>query len=168
MVNPPPRKTRASSNPPNHELAVQIGLALRAGLRGLGVVLSWLAAKGVAFLRWVSPHVQAGAKRGAREAHAAAGSVGRGAVKHRGLLFRGSHRILWWTALALLFVAGRTVMDGFATDAALGQAPTFFAIGLGLSAFVLLFASETRLRLGAFALATAHGAFAIALQTLGA
>lgn len=71
------------------------------------------------------------------------------------------YRLSWWSALLLLLRGGATLGDVH-SDAALEQvALPMFLIGLGLCVFVLMMAAPRRLRIGAFALAFAHGSLAL-------
>lgn len=81
-------------------------------------------------------------------------------LSHRLGLFRLSHRVMWWGALALMLLAGRALLGGFEEVTLLPETYMHFALGLGLCCVVLVFAVERRLRVAAFLLGGGHGALA--------
>jgi len=82
-------------------------------------------------------------------------------MRHRLVAFRVSHRVMWWAALVVLFVAGRALLGGLETAPWVDRVHVQFTVGLILCAMVLVLAAERRLRVAAFVLGTGHGAFAL-------
>jgi hypothetical protein len=82
-------------------------------------------------------------------------------VRHRVVIFRASHRMMWWSALAILLIVGQALLGGLESGLLTHEAHVYFAVGLGLCATVLFFAAERRLRLASFFLGTSHGAMAL-------
>lgn len=91
---------------------------------------------------------------------------GQGLWNRRLGLFRASHRLMWWSALALMAITGRALLSGHEVGPVVDQAYLLFAAGLGLCLFVLAFAAEQRLRIAALVLGGGHGAMAVLAWTL--
>lgn len=81
--------------------------------------------------------------------------------RHRLTVFRATHRLMWWGALAAMFVAGRALLSGTEIGPIVDEAHLWFGGGLALCLVVLLFAAERRMRLAAFVLGAGHGAFGL-------
>ena len=77
--------------------------------------------------------------------------------RHQAVLFALFVRALWWTALALLFVGGRALVEIHERAPFVQQALPVFLTGLAMCAFLLVVASPARLRWAAFALGLGHG-----------
>lgn len=85
-------------------------------------------------------------------------------------LVRVGHRLLWWTALALLMLVGLALLgEGGSPGAELVQDSmlSWFVLGLAMAGVVLLTAPETRMRRAAFALAGSHGTLALLVWFTG-
>ncbi len=77
--------------------------------------------------------------------------------RHQAVLFALFTRALWWTALVLLFLGGRALVEIHERAPFVQQALPVFLTGLALCAFLLVVASPARLRWAAFALGLGHG-----------
>ena len=77
--------------------------------------------------------------------------------RHQDVLFALFVRALWWTALVLLFLGGRALIDIHAAPAFSERALPVFLTGLALCGFLLVAARPARLRWAAFALGLGHG-----------
>lgn len=140
--------------------ATRVGVQLTGGLaRGLR-----------ASARWMWPRLR-------RAAIVTGGGLARASVRaarwcwtQRVALTRVGHRLLWWTALVLLVLAGRALLGegtGPGDELWLGSMLQWFVIGLAMAGVVLLTAPEPRMRRAAFALAGSHGALALLVQFAG-
>jgi len=78
-------------------------------------------------------------------------------ARHQALLLALFTRALWWTALVLLFLGGRALVEIHERSPFLATALPSLLAGLALCAFLLLFASQARMRWAAFALGLGHG-----------
>ncbi len=78
-------------------------------------------------------------------------------ARHQALLLALLTRALWWTALVLLFLGGRALVEIHERSPFLATALPSLLAGLALCAFLLLFASQARMRWAAFALGLGHG-----------
>ena len=83
------------------------------------------------------------------------------ALRHRVPIFRLSHRVMWWGALALMLVAGRALLGGLGDGVPMDSTHLYFGAGLALCCVVLVFAAERRMRVAAFLLGSGHGAIAL-------
>jgi hypothetical protein len=77
--------------------------------------------------------------------------------RHRAVLLALFARALWWTALALLFLGGRALVEIHERAPFVEAALPVLLTGLVLCAFLLLFARHARMRWAAFALGLGHG-----------
>jgi len=77
--------------------------------------------------------------------------------RHRAVLFGLFTRALWWTALVLLLLGGRALIEIHERSPFLEAALPSLVAGLALCAVLLLFASQARMRWAAFALGLGHG-----------
>ncbi len=91
-------------------------------------------------------------------------ALGRGLVRHHGVLLGLVHRLMWWGSLALLIVGGRIAIDPHGHP--LAEAVPFFVGGFALCAFAILLAASPRIRVAAFALGVSHAGLALLLWTL--
>lgn len=78
-------------------------------------------------------------------------------ARHQALLLALLTRALWWTALVLLFLGGRALVEIHERSPFLATALPSLLAGLALCAFLLLFANQARMRWAAFALGLGHG-----------
>ncbi|MCA9697015.1 MAG: hypothetical protein KC431_05795 [Myxococcales bacterium] len=85
----------------------------------------------------------------------------------RQAIARVGHRLLWWGALVILLLVGRALLGSGGDPEILASATIWFATGLSMSVLVMLGAPETRMRLGAFALAGGHGALGLLAHLVG-
>lgn len=120
------------------------------------------------FVRRATPVVRRGVRRGvvagARGGARAARALHRTARRRRALLVAATHRLAWWSALALLVVGGRPILGAEPLPeqwAALAP----FAAGLLLCAAVRLLARPGRLRLAALGLGALHGTAVVLVWT---
>ncbi len=88
--------------------------------------------------------------------------------RHQAVLFALFVRALWWTALALLFLGGRALVEIHEAAPFVQQALPVFLTGLALCAFLLVVASPARLRWAAFALGLGHGGLLALVWVVGA
>lgn len=111
--------------------------------------------------RWSRPH----AKRTMTAATVALRGACRTGWHHRAVGFGLFLRFLWWSALALLMVAGRNLV---AFDRVLDLETTTWIFGAGLlcCAVVLMAARPRYLRFAAWSLGTVHGAGLMLTQAL--
>jgi hypothetical protein len=77
--------------------------------------------------------------------------------RNQAVLFALFVRAMWWTALALLFLGGRALVEIHDHAPFVQQALPVFLSGLAMCAFLLIVASPARLRWAAFALGIGHG-----------
>ena len=77
--------------------------------------------------------------------------------RNQAVLFALFVRAMWWTALALLFLGGRALVEIHDHAPFVQQALPVFLSGLAMCAFLLVVASPARLRWAAFALGLGHG-----------
>jgi len=77
--------------------------------------------------------------------------------RHQAVLLGLFTRALWWTALVLLFLGGRALVEIHERNPFLEAALPSLLAGLALCAVLLLFASQARMRWAAFALGLGHG-----------
>lgn len=77
--------------------------------------------------------------------------------RHQAVLLGLFTRALWWTALVLLFLGGRALVEIHERNPFLEAALPSLLAGLALCAALLLFASQARMRWAAFALGLGHG-----------
>ena len=77
--------------------------------------------------------------------------------RHQALLLGLFTRALWWTALVLLLLGGRALVEIHERSPFLEAALPSLVAGLALCAALLLFASQARMRWAAFALGLGHG-----------
>lgn len=123
------------------------GTAWSVGSRGAVRAASWL---------W--PRLKRGAVAAARALARALAWSAKWCWGERKGIARASHRVLWWGALAILVLVGRALLSSHDDPELLASATFWFASGLAMSVLVLLGAPETRMRIGAVALAGGHGA----------
>jgi len=88
--------------------------------------------------------------------------------RHQAVLFALFVRALWWTALALLLLGGRALVEIHDPAPFVQQALPVFLTGLALCAFLLVVASPARLRWAAFALGLGHGGLLALVWVVGA
>lgn len=120
--------------------------------------------------RWAWPHLRRAVLATTRATARASARAARWCWTQRVTLVRVGHRLLWWTALALLVLVGRALLgDGASPGAELWLDSTlaWFVLGLALACVVLITAPETRMRRAAFALAGSHGALALLVWFAG-
>ena len=91
-----------------------------------------------------------------------------GLQRHQATLFALFVRALWWTALALLLLGGRALVEIHDAAPFVQQALPVFLTGLALCAFLLVVASPARLRWAAFALGLGHGGLLALVWVVGA
>lgn len=77
--------------------------------------------------------------------------------RHRAFILGFFTRALWWTALGLLLLGGRALVEIHERTPFLETALPSLLGGLALCAVLLLFASPARMRWAAFALGLGHG-----------
>lgn len=77
--------------------------------------------------------------------------------RHQAFILGFFTRALWWTALGLLFLGGRALVEIHDRSPFLETALPSLLGGLALCAVLLLFASQARIRWAAFALGLGHG-----------
>jgi hypothetical protein len=166
-LDPKPRRARGAKRPlrsrsqrpgaPKTPLTPPTGSAVE-GPRPAGAELADRCLQ-TARSTWkaVAPHLRAAAELGAR----ALAWMVRLLIRHRLTLFRMSHRVLWWAALAVMLVAGRALLSGTEVGPLVDDAHLYFAGGLALCLIVLVFAAERRMRMAAFMLGAGHGAFGL-------
>ena len=88
--------------------------------------------------------------------------------RHQAVLFALFVRALWWTALALLFLGGRALVEIHDAAPFVQHALPVFLMGLALCAFLLVVASPARMRWAAFALGLGHGGLLALVWVVGA
>jgi hypothetical protein len=144
---------------------------LVVGLGRAGARLTRAFARGMAVAaRWTWPHLRLAAIVTGRATARASVRAARWCWTQKVTLARVGHRLLWWTALALLVLVGRALfVDGGSPLDELWLESTFtwFVLGLAMAGVVLLTAPETRMRRAAFALAGSHGAMALLVWFAG-
>ncbi|NVB39217.1 hypothetical protein G6O69_15345 [Pseudenhygromyxa sp. WMMC2535] len=128
-------------------LTVRVTRAMAAALKTTGHFMS----------SWLGPRLRRGAAVAAKAAVSASSAAARWSWAHRSGLTRVGHRLMWWTALAILVLVGRALLGSGGDPELLASATFWFATGLAMSVLVLLGAPEARMRVGAFALAGGHG-----------
>lgn len=136
--------------------AAATGQGLRAGVRRLADLRPLLRLLGRFFAAiggatvWLLRHLASGST--------IVGDRTAGALqRHQNLLLGLFTRALWWTALVLLFLGGRALVEIHERNPFLEAALPSLLAGLALCAFLLLFASQARMRWAAFALGLGHG-----------
>lgn len=136
--------------------AAATGQGLRAGVRRLADLRPLLRLLGRFFAAiggatvWLLRHLASGST--------IVGDRTAGALqRHQSLLLGLFTRALWWTALVLLFLGGRALVEIHERNPFLEAALPSLLAGLALCAFLLLFASQARMRWAAFALGLGHG-----------
>lgn len=116
------------------------------------------------FVRLATPVVRRGLAGGARGGVRAARALHRMVRRRRALLVAATHRLAWWSALALLVAGGRPILGaGPLPERWAALAP--FAAGLLLCAAVRLLARPGRLRFFALGLGALHGTALVLVWT---
>jgi len=136
-----------------------------ADLRPLLRVLGRFIAVCLAAIGGLTLHLLSGLARGST----IVGDRTAGALqRHQAVLFALFVRALWWTALALLLLGGRALVEIHDAAPFVQQALPMFLTGLALCAFLLVVASPARLRWAAFALGLGHGGLLALVWVVGA
>lgn len=172
--NSRPRAAKPSSGPDEQLLVdpetveavrramVRGGELLREGVGGALVTAGRAVGRGcVAAARWVWPRLRRASVATAQLSWRGLSSAARWSWAKRELLTRMGHRALWWGALAILVLVGQALLSGAGDAELLESAFFWFVGGLSMSVLVLVGAPETRMRVGAFALASGHGALGL-------
>jgi hypothetical protein len=126
--------------------------------RSFGLRLQGAAARAT---RWLAPRAGqaiSAAGRGTSKGGQVALSA---AWQNRRVMMRGLYRALWWAALLMMFVVGKSFLSGQGETSLVEQAHLWFAAGLAASAIVLTVAVEKRMRWAAFLLGAGHGTLAL-------
>lgn len=142
----------------------------------LAKVIAAAAARAQSIWATLSPKAKAGAaatatvtarlaKRSGSGVLGGIGATARFANKHRRTALQVLHRVAWWSAWAMMLIAGRNLV-AFEQSGSLPAEQMTFLWGLGLCAFVVATAAERRMRTGALALGGAH-ALAAAILIAG-
>lgn len=166
-----PRETKKGPAPRDPEAVAAATLAFVIARAGELARVSRAAAVQVRVgARWAWPHLRRAALGTARALGSASASVSRWCWTRRVGLARVGQRVLWWSALALLVLAGRALLgEGGAPGDELWLRSTllWFVLGSAMASVVLITAPELRMRRAAFALAGSHGALALLVWFAG-